>query len=73
MTSFLLKFGDRKFIKHELPCIEALTVLKHQPHQFIVCENISTHQNINQARLVWPKGSLRFEGTEHSINRSAEN
>ena len=74
MTSFLLKFGDQKHIKHELPSgIEALTVLKHQPHQYIVYANISTHQNINYTGLVWPKGPTRFEGTEHSINRSAEN
>ena len=73
MTSFLLKFGDRKHIKHELPSgTEALTVLKHQPYQYIDCANISTHQNINHTGLVWPKGPTRFEGTEHSINRSAK-
>ena len=73
MTSFLLKFGDRKHIKHELPSgTEALTVLKHQPYQYIDCANISTHQNINHIGLVWPKGPTRFEGAEHSINRSAK-
>ena len=73
MTSFLLKFGDRKHIKHELPSgIEALTVLKHQPHQYIVYANISMHQNIDHTGLVWPKGPIRSEGTEHSISRSAE-